>query len=66
MVKLKKKSQKRVSKNEKTWTSSEIYEKNDEYVISYVCEDVCVKVASVKSVKKCSPGEGRGRDGDAP
>ena len=28
----------------------------DEYVFDYVCEDACVEVAMVKSVKKCSPG----------
>ena len=30
--------------------------KIDEYVIDYACEDACVNVANVKSVKKCSPG----------
>ena len=37
--------------------------KIDEYVIDFACEDACVKVTNVKSVKKCSPedeaGEGR-------
>ena len=39
--------------------------KIDEYVIDYACEDACVKVANVKSVKKCSPGE-VGGEGEAP
>ena len=30
--------------------------KIDEYVIDYACEDACMKVANVKSVKKCLPG----------
>ena len=34
--------------------------KIDEDVFDYACEDACVKVANVKSVKKCSPGEGAG------
>ena len=34
--------------------------KIDEYVIDYACEDGCVKVTNVKSVKKCSPWEGGG------
>ena len=34
--------------------------KVDEIVIDYACEDACVKVANVKSVKKCSPGGGGG------
>ena len=41
--------------------------KINEHVIEYACEDACVKVANVKSVKKCSPGEGVGGGGrDAP
>ena len=34
--------------------------KIDEYVIDYACEDACVKVANVKSVKKCLPGKEAG------
>ena len=34
--------------------------KIDEYIIDYTCDDACVKVADVKSVKNCSPGEGAG------
>ena len=36
--------------------------KIDKYFIDYACEDACVKVANVKSVKKYSPEEGVGRD----
>ena len=32
--------------------------KIDEYVIDYACEDAGVKVANMKSAKKCSAGEG--------
>ena len=28
--------------------------KIDEYIIDYACEDACVKVPNVKSIKKCS------------
>ena len=34
--------------------------KIDEYVIEYAYEDDCVKIEKVKSVKKCSQGEGSG------
>ena len=37
--------------------------KIDEYVINYACEDACVKIENVKSVKKCSPGAGGGGGG---
>ena len=40
--------------------------KPDEDVIDYVCEDACVKVVNVKSVKKYSPGEGGGGRSQAP
>ena len=30
--------------------------KIDDYITDYACEDGCVKVANMKSVKKCSPG----------
>ena len=47
----------------KTWTSLEICEKIDEYVIDYACEDASVKVAKVKSVKTWWLNV---RQGDAP
>ena len=66
MVKLlKKEIVKIVSKNEKKKPERprRFVRKIDESVIDFACEDACVKVTNVKSVKKCSPedeaGEGR-------
>ena len=69
--KTKKETVKNTSKNEKKKTPERprrSARKIDEHVIDYACEDACVKVANVKSVKKCSPGEGVGGGGgrDAP
>ena len=38
-------------KNDKIWTSSEICEKIDEYVVEYACKDGCVRVENVESAK---------------
>ena len=40
--------------------------KIDEYVIDYACEDTCVKVANVKSVKKFARGGVGGGGGTLP
>ena len=37
--------------------------KIDQYVIDYACEDACVKVTNVKSLKKCCQGRGGGGGG---
>ena len=39
--------------------------KTDVYVIDYACEDACVKVANVKSLKKCYAEEGEGGGGSS-
>ena len=57
MIKLKKKWSKMVSENEKNpKRPRRSVRKIDEYFIVHAYEDGCVKVANMKSVRKCLPG----------
>ena len=51
-------SQKSLTHNIGSASALPIMRKVDENVIDYACQNACVKVANVKSVKKGLPGEG--------
>ena len=64
MVKVKKNRKTIVPKNAKQPERPRRSVKNiDKYVINYACEDACVKVANVKSVKNVHQGGGGGGGG---